>query len=65
MKPIIFPVLLLIITTGCSSEMAKRTTYETLENVRINECQSVPSSDCPERESYDSYTRKRNEVVKE
>jgi len=56
--------ILLLLMGGCTGEMAKRTTYETLENVRMNQCDKEISANCPGREGYDDYTRKRNDVVK-
>ncbi len=46
--------------SGCSSETAKRTTYETLQNVREQECLKNPSaSNCGKRDSYEDYERQR------
>ncbi len=64
MKKLEYVILLLLMTSGCASEMAKRSTYETLENIRMQQCAGDLSADCSERESYNDYTRKRNEVVK-
>jgi hypothetical protein len=47
---------------GCSSESAKRTAYETLQNVREQECLKNLSSDCEKRESYEDYECKRKEL---
>jgi hypothetical protein len=47
---------------GCSTEALKRTTYESLQNVRDQQCHRELSSDCPPRESYDEYQRKRKEL---
>jgi hypothetical protein len=52
-----------LLVSGCSSEAAKRTAYETLQNVREQECLKNPSaSECGKRDSYDDYQRKRKEV---
>ncbi|HEU0189095.1 MAG TPA: hypothetical protein VFQ97_03780 [Gallionella sp.] len=48
--------------SGCSSDTAKRTAYETLQNVRQQECMKNMSSDCEKREYYDDYERKRKEL---
>lgn len=61
----IFRVLFLVIialVSGCSSETAKRTTYETLQNVRQRECMKNLSPDCEKKEYYDDYERKRKEL---
>jgi hypothetical protein len=58
-------VLCLVIiaqTAGCSTDAAKRTAYETLQNVREQECLRNPSSDCGKRDSYEDYQRKRKEL---
>jgi hypothetical protein len=52
-----FPVI-----AGCSSDMAKRTAYETLQNVRQQECLKGSAENCDKRESYDDYLRKRKEL---
>ncbi len=46
-------------SAGCSTETAKRTAYETLQNVREQECLKNPAMDCGKRDSYDDYRRKR------
>lgn len=50
------------LTAGCSTDTAKRTAYETLQNVRQQECLKNLSSDCEKRESYEDYERKRKEL---
>lgn len=52
-------LVILTLTAGCSSESAKRTAYETMQNVRQQQCLKDPSSDCGKRESYEDYERKR------
>lgn len=58
------PFCLLAITlfSGCSTDQAKRTAYETLQNVRQQECLKNWSADCGKRESYEDYDRKRKEL---
>jgi len=36
----------LLALAGCSAETAKRTTYETLQNIHQQECSRAPSVDC-------------------
>ncbi|MBI5430012.1 MAG: hypothetical protein HY938_06080 [Nitrosomonadales bacterium] len=64
MKNVIRPlgVAIVFFASGCSSDTARRTTYETLQNVRQQECLKTPSSDCGKRESYEDYQRKRKEL---
>jgi hypothetical protein len=49
-------------SVGCSGDMAKRTAYETLQNVRQQECLKASADNCDKRESYDDYLRKRREL---
>jgi hypothetical protein len=61
----LFVLGVIILSTGCSADSAKRTAYETLQNVRQRECMRNPAQDCGQRENYDDYRRKRealNEV---
>jgi hypothetical protein len=54
--------LAIIALAGCSSETVKRTTYESLQNVRQQECLKNRQPDCEKREYYDDYERKRKEL---
>ena len=53
----------LLVLTACSAETVKRTTYETLQNVREQECSRTPSVDCEKRESLDVYEELREEAL--
>ncbi len=53
---------MIAILSGCSSEAAKRTAYETMQNVREQECLKNPAMDCGKRESYEDYQRQRKEL---
>ncbi len=59
-------VTLLIIIFGvvqaCSSESLKRTAYETMENVKQQECHKDLSTECPERQRYEDYQRDKEEL---
>lgn len=46
--------------TACSSETVQRTSYETLKNIEQQQCDKDLSKDCPPRESYEEYQKKRN-----
>lgn len=49
----------IFIVSGCSTETWKRTGYETLQNVKAQQCAKEPSSEaCSERESYNTYQDK-------
>ncbi len=60
---VILGVLIALLCTGCSSETVKRTTYETLQNVKEQNCRQDPSIDCEKRETYDDYQRQREGVA--
>lgn len=61
MKRLLVPGVIVLIT-GCSVDSAKRTAYETLQNVRQQECMRNPGQDCGQRDSYDDYRSKRDEL---
>jgi hypothetical protein len=50
------------VASGCSTDTAKRTAYETLQNVRQQECLKNRQTGCEKREYYDDYERKRKEL---
>ena len=54
-------LVIVALTAGCSSEAAKRTAYETLQNVHEQDCLKNRKSpdDCGKRESYEDYERQR------
>ncbi len=53
---------IIALISGCTLDAAKRTTFETLQNVRQRECLNNSLPDCEKRESYDEYERKRKEL---
>ena len=63
-----FPILVAVVAvtavlcSACSVASAKKTTYETLQNVRDQQCQKETTVDCPPRESYDEYQRNRAQL---
>ena len=52
-------LVLIVLASGCSSDTAKRTAYETMQNVRQQECIKNPSLNCGKRENFDDYELKR------
>jgi hypothetical protein len=65
LKPFTITTLTAVIIVsiqGCSSETAKRMAFETLQNMREQECTRDLSGKCPARESYADYQRKRREA---
>ena len=62
-KCVLILVMGLFLTVlGCSSETVKRTSFETLQNLREQQCEKDLSGNCPARESYNDYQRKRKWV---
>lgn len=59
----IVTALVLLLDAGCSHEAAKRTSFETLQNLRDQQCHHDLSGNCPPRESYEDYRRKRREAL--
>jgi len=55
-------LIIIALAAGCSSETAKRTAYETLQNIHEQECLNNPSLKCEKRDNYDDYERKRKEL---
>ena len=47
----------LLLACGCSSEMVKRSAYESMQNMEQMNCQQHPGATCPEKQSYDEYQR--------
>jgi len=58
----VFLISFLLVVTGCSQDVVKRTTYETLQNIRQQECNRTPSVDCEKRDSLEVYEDKRQDV---
>jgi hypothetical protein len=55
-------IVILGVVQACTSDSLKRTTYETMENVRQQECHKDLSYECPERQSYEDYQRDKEEL---
>jgi outer membrane biogenesis lipoprotein LolB len=60
--PLVLSLVAIFFLPGCSSDLAQRTAFETLQNVDQQDCQKLPSVECPKRESYDDYQRERKEL---
>jgi hypothetical protein len=52
---------LILYAQGCTTESLKRTGYETLQNIEDERCMRDLSAECPKRDSYDEYRRKRED----
>lgn len=55
-------VLLVGLLAACSTETVKRTGYETLQNIRQQDCYKTPSVECEQRERMEVYEDRREEV---
>ena len=55
-------LVLILGALGCSSETLKRTAYETLQNVRQQDCYKQPSIECEKRDSMEVYEDKRKQA---
>lgn len=62
MKCLLVPGVIVLLT-GCSADSVKRIAYETLQNVRQQECMRNPAQDCGQQESYDDYRSKRDKLT--
>ena len=51
-----------ISSSGCSTETAKRTAYEALQARHEQDCLRYRSADCGKMQSYDEYQRERNRL---
>ncbi len=58
-NPLVFTVLFAM-QVGCSQQQMKETAYETLQNLREQECSRTPSQQCEKREDYRSYEQQRS-----
>lgn len=57
-------LFVMLLISGCSTEPAKWTAFEAVQNAKQQECLKQLSPDCPKRESYDEYERKLGELEK-
>ena len=48
-----------LLLQGCTRDAVTRSTYETLQNIQEQRCREQPGMECPPRESYDAYQRRR------
>ena len=53
----------MFVLVGCSDEALKRTTYDTLQNIREQDCSRTPSVDCESRDRLEVYDYKREEAL--
>ncbi len=65
--PIVSLTLLAMLLSACSWESARRTTYETVESMRIQQClDRRDDPDCPtERQRYESYDAQHPQGTRE
>jgi hypothetical protein len=62
---ILAAIVILPLCQGCTVSDVKEGIYETMQSMQEQRCIENRSSDCPKRESYDDYQRKRKEAVQE
>lgn len=60
-RTLLFIAGFLALVQGCTSESVKRTSFETLQNIREEQCAKDLSGKCPPRETYDEYQSKLKE----
>jgi hypothetical protein len=48
-----------LLLPGCTRDTFQRSTYETLQNIQEQRCCAQPGLECPPRERYDQYQRRR------
>ena len=60
---ILAPAGTALIVSACSIETLQRTGFETLQGIQEQQCQRGVDADCPARERYDDYQRKRDAAV--
>ena len=53
----------ILLIQACSGESFKRTSFETLQNIRELRCDKDLTGKCPPREAYGDYQRKRKEAL--
>ncbi|MBU0680141.1 MAG: hypothetical protein KKD73_01845 [Proteobacteria bacterium] len=56
-------ILLVFAFAGCSKEQAKRAAFETLQNIKAQDCDDRLVDGCGEGEKFDTYQRERQEVL--
>ncbi len=60
---LIVSLFVVLLSLGCSREGLQRTSYETLESVRIQQCMDRLDADCPtDRTSYEDFQSKREQL---
>jgi hypothetical protein len=62
LRSLVLSLLAVLALPGCTSDSAQRTAFEALQEVGQEDCRKLPSVECPKRESYDDYQRKRKEL---
>jgi hypothetical protein len=64
----LFIILATLLAEGCSLASWQRVGYETVQNVKEQQCQKQLPRDkegeCQQRENYDTYQKRRNELPK-
>jgi hypothetical protein len=53
-----------LLVSACSGDSLKRFFYEMNQSRQQEVCRKDPTITCPEKESYDQYRKKREEILK-
>jgi hypothetical protein len=61
-KKVTLLIVIFAVVQACTPDSLKRTTYETMENLKQQECQRDFSYECPERQHYEDYQRDKEEL---
>ena len=61
-KKVTLLIVIFAVVQACTPDSLKRTTYETMESLRQQECHKDLSSECPERQRYEDYQRDKEKL---
>jgi hypothetical protein len=63
MRVLIICILVFFAFAGCSKEQTKRAAFETLQNIKSQNCDDRLVDGCEDGEKFDTYQRERQEVL--
>lgn len=61
-KAFIFKFFIFCFLSGCSNFSLNKFLYDLNQDVQKEQCRKDPTHSCPEFESYQAYSKKRNEL---
>lgn len=59
----IMVISIVFLCGGCTQQQAQRAAFETLQNIKSQECDDRLVDGCPEGENFDTYQRQRRHVI--